>query len=115
MEPKILMIGRRLEVVNILVDELKKSGRDIEGAIEQESIEKMLLSKSFDFVIIGAGLPDHQRDYLQSFIQSIRPELQVFMHERKGKNKPLKLINFTNNKAIEFKIEQELAKKKTTE
>ena len=115
MEPKILMIGRRLEVVNILVDELKKFGRDIEVAIEQENIEKLLLSNSFDFVIIGAGLPDHQRDYLQSFIQSKKPELPVYMFERKGKNKPVKLISFTNKKAIEFKIVRELAKKKTSE
>lgn len=115
MEPKILMIGRRLEVVNILVDELKKSGRDVEGASEQENIEKLLLAKPFDFVIIGIGMPDHQRDYLQSFIQTIKPDMPVFMDERRAKNKPLKLINFTNNKAIEFRIEQELVKKKTAE
>ena len=42
MEPKILMIGRRQEVVDILVDELKKFGRDIVGATEQVKIEKHL-------------------------------------------------------------------------
>ena len=113
MEPKILLIGRRSEVVDIIAEELTKYGRDIIGASEQEKIELLLHSREFDFVVMGAGLPDHQRDYLTSFIQAIKPELQVFMIERKGKDKPYKLVNFTNNKALEFKIER-LSKRKAS-
>lgn len=111
MEPKILMIGRRQEVVDILVDELKKFGRDIVGATEQVKIEKHLQSQKFDFVVIGAGLPDHQRDFITSFIDSVKPGLPVYMIERKKDSEPFKLINFTNNKAVSFKIEK-LSKKK---
>lgn len=112
MEPKILLIGRRQEVLDVLVDELKKFGRDVAGASEQEKIEQLLRSQQFDFVIIGPGLPDHQRDYLTSFIQTIAPDLLVHLIERKMKNKTYKLITFTNNKAIEFKIEKKLGEKK---
>jgi len=115
MEPKILMIGRRQEVVDILVDELKKFGRDIIGASEQEKIEKHLQTQNFDFVVIGAGLPDHQRDFITSFIESIKPGLPVYMIERKKDTKPFKLISFTNNKAVGFKIEKVIKKKETPE
>lgn len=111
MEPNILMIGRRQEVVDILVAELKKFGRAVIGVSDQDKIEQLLKSHSFDFVVIGAGLPDHQRDYLTSFIQTIKPELPVHMIERKVNSKPFKLINFTNNKALEFKIDQASQKK----
>jgi DNA-binding NtrC family response regulator len=106
MEPTILLIGRRQEVVNILIDELKKFGRDIEGVSELENIEKILQVRHFDFVVIGAGLPDHQLDFITSFIETVKPKLPVYMIERKAKSKPHKLINFTNRKAIDFKIEQ---------
>ena len=115
MEPKILMIGRRQEVVNILVDELKKFGRDITGASEQEQIEKLLQTQNFDFVVIGAGLPDHQRDFITSFIDSVKPGLTVHTIGRNAKSKPHKLINFTSRKAIEFKIEQVMKKKEFSE
>jgi DNA-binding NtrC family response regulator len=111
MEPKILMIGRRQEVVDILVDELKNFGRDIVGASEQDKIEKLLQTQKFDFVVIGAGLPDHQRDFLTSFIESLEPGLPVHMIERKKDNEPFKLVNFTNKKAVSFKIDQ-VSKKK---
>lgn len=115
MEPKILMIGRRQEVVNILIDELKKFGRDILGAIEQEHIEKLLHSQAFDFVVIGGGLPDYQRDFLMSFIESIKPGLTVYLTEKKVNSKPHKLVNFTNRKAIEYKISQVIKKKESTD
>lgn len=115
MEPKILMIGRRQEVVDILVEELRKYGRDIIGASEQDKIEKLVQTQNFDFVVVGAGLPDHQRDYLTSFIQAINPKLPVYMIERKVKSKPFKLISFTNNKAVGFKIDKVVKKKESAE
>jgi len=114
MEPKILLIGRRQVVIDIIVEELRKFGRDIIGASEQDKIEKLLQTQKFDFVVVGAGLPDHQRDYLTSFIQAINTNLPVHMIERRKESKPYKLINFTNSKAVEFMIEQ-ISKKKESE
>jgi len=115
MEPKILVIGRKQEVVDILVDELKKFGRDIIGASEQEKIEKLVQTLNFDFVVIGAGLPDHQRDFLTSFIENLKPGLPVHMIERKKDSKPYKIISFINNKAVSFKIEKVSKKKEVPE
>lgn len=112
MEPKILLIGRRQEVVDVLLVELKKFQREVSGASEQEKIEQLVNSQPFDFVVIGPGLPDHQRDYLTSFIQTLKPEIPVHLVKRKFKNNPYKLISFINSKAIEFKIERLLAEKK---
>jgi DNA-binding NtrC family response regulator len=115
MEPRILMIGRRQEVIDILAEELRKFGRNIHSANDQEKIEKLLKSQAFDFVVIGAGLPDHQRDFLTSLIESIKPGLPVYMIERKEKSKPQKLIKFTNQKALEFKIDMVSKKKDSSE
>ena len=59
MEPKILIVGRNLEVMDILKAELSKFGRNIISANSNELIAESLSKKDVDLVVVGAGLPDH--------------------------------------------------------
>lgn len=111
MEPKILMIGRKQEVIDILIDELANFRRDVVGSNEKDTIKTLLEKESIDFVVIGAGLPDKDRSEMQALIQSIKPGVAVNLIEREGKGGPHKLIDFTNQKAVEWKIEQKLGKR----
>lgn len=111
MEPKILMIGRTQEVIDILIEELKPFGRSIVGSNDKEIIKKLLEKENIDFVVIGAGLPDEVRDEMKGFLLSIKSNLTVNLIERTEKGSPYKLIEFTNQKAVEWKVGQKLGKR----
>lgn len=111
MEPKILMIGRSQEVIDILIEELKPFGRNIVGSNNKDTIKELLEKENIDFVVIGAGLPDEVRDEMKEFLVSIISNLIVHLIERTEKGSPYKLIEFTNQKAVEWKVEQKLGKR----
>ena len=96
MEPKILIIGRKQEVINILVEELKRFGRDIQGANDFDSIKTILQLEKIDFVIIGVDLPNDAHSEMQYFIKELAPNTLVHQIEKTDKSSPFKLIEFTN-------------------
>lgn len=61
MEPKILLVGRNLQVIEMLIEELRKVDRNVLGANSKELIESHLKEGKVDFVVVGAGLPDETR------------------------------------------------------
>lgn len=113
MEPKILMIGRTQEVIDILIAELRIFGRDIVGSNDKDILKRILENKKIDFVIIGAGLPDEARNDMNDYLLSIQPGLVVNQIEKTDKSNPYQLISFTNQKAVEWKVEQRLGKRPT--
>lgn len=44
------------------------------------------------------------------FIRGFEPELPIYIIERKQDSSPYKMIGFTNEKAIDWKVEQILGK-----
>ena len=110
MEPKILMIGRTQEVIDTLISELKVFNRDVIGSNKKDIIRSILVKDKFDFAVIGAGLPDEDRNDMKDYLQSIDPKLNMHMVERTEKGSPFKLIEYINQKAVEWKVEQKLGK-----
>lgn len=111
MEPKILLIGRKQEVIDILIGELRKFDRDIVGSNNKDVIKKILENKDIDFVLIGAGLLDDARKEMTSYLHSIRPDLIIHKIQRTEKSRPYRIIEFANEKAVEWKVEQKLGKR----
>jgi hypothetical protein len=115
MEPKVLLIGRSKQVIDILKNELKSYGRDIIGADNKEDVYKILRSHQIDLVVIGAGLPDEVRMEMKEFIISLRPGLPVNLIKRTPDSNPQKMIDFVNQKVAEFRelqIGQEITERK---
>lgn len=104
MEPKILMIGRKLEVVNILIDELDNFGRDVIGANEKEQIAIHLANYNIDFVVIGAGLSESEKEDFANYITSIHPKLGVYTITQTESSTPYDMIDFTNRLAVNWKV-----------
>ena len=108
MEPKILIIGRKQEVIDILLEELEHYGRHVVGTNSERIISQYIRSGRIDLVVMGAGLDDESRDRLKSQIHSINPDLAVTMIERSPEGSPHKMIAFVNEQALNFKIERAL-------
>ena len=107
MEPKVLMIGRSKQVVDILKSELKNYGRDIIGADNKEDAYEIIRSRQIDLVVIGAGLPDDVRMEIKEFIIALRPGLPVNLIKRTPDSNPTKMIEFVNQIVAEFKLSKD--------
>ncbi len=112
MEPKILLVGRNLDVMEVLQTELNKADRDVICANSEESISVLLKNENIDIVVIGAGLPDEVRNSLQELITNTSPDINLHLIERTKDSSPYKMIDFANEKAVMWKIQQLLGRKK---
>ncbi|MBL4625879.1 MAG: hypothetical protein JKY42_12180 [Flavobacteriales bacterium] len=110
MEPKILLIGRNLDVMEIIKVELAKFGRNIVYANSNELIQEHLNEGNIDLVVVGAGLPDETRTEMGNLIEKLQPQIPVFMIKRTSDGNPAKMIGFTNEKAVLWKIEKIIGK-----
>lgn len=111
MEPKILLIGRKQEVIDILVEELNMFGRDVRGSDDKFKITKTLQNEHVNFVVIGAGLPDNLREEMAAYVTGIRPDVGIYLIKRVENSTPYDIIEFTNKKAVEWKLEQKIGKR----
>ncbi len=107
-EPKILIVGRNLDVMEILKDELAKFNRKVVYANSNELIKKHLNGRDIDLIVVGAGLPDETRNAMGQFIKELQPDIALFLIERTPDSSPVKMIDFTNEKAIMWKIKKAL-------
>ena len=113
MEPKILLIGRNLDVMKILKDELAQFNRNVVYANSNETITELLKKGDINLIMIGAGLPDETREEMKTLILQLQAGIPLFMIERTADGNPAKMIGFTNEKAILWKIEQIIGKMPT--
>ncbi|MFT4525945.1 MAG: PleD family two-component response regulator [Granulosicoccus sp.] len=111
MEPKILLIGRKQEVIDILAEELNMFGRDVRGSNDKLRITSILQNEPISFIVIGAGLPDEVREELAAYVTGIRPDVGIFLIAQTEKSSPYNMIEFTNRKAVEWKVEQKIGKR----
>jgi PleD family two-component response regulator len=110
MEPKILLIGRSLDVMEILKNELTKFNRNVVYANSNEMITDLLKKGDIDLIVVGAGLPDETREEMKTLIMQLQAEISLFMIERTPDGNPAKMIGFTNEKAVLWKIEKIIGK-----
>lgn len=108
MEPNILIFGRKLAIIKILISELANYNRVVFGADNKEDIQKIIEKEKIDFAVIGAGLHDEKRKEISTFIAQINNSIPVHIIEREENSSPSDMIDFTNKKAVEFKVQEVL-------
>ena len=105
MEPKILAIGRLQSTLDILVEEWERYGRNVIASNSKENIKEIIETESIDFICIGGGLPDNERDEIAEYISTINSSIQVHPIPRTADAMgPYNFIPFLNNLAIMHKV-----------
>ena len=105
MEPRILAIGRLQSTLDVLVEEWERYGRNVIASNSKDRIKEIIETDSIDFIAIGGGLPDDEREEMVEYISAMAPTLEVHPIPRTGETQgPYNFIPFLNNLAIMFKV-----------
>lgn len=104
MEPNILLIGRNLDTLEILKDELDKFNRNIVYANSEEQITSYIAKRKLDLIIVGAGLPTESKDKLVAVIKKSAPEVELHIMQRTPGITPASMVGYTNDKAIMWRL-----------
>ena len=105
MEPKILAIGRLQSTLDVLVEEWERYGRNVIASNSKDRIKEIIETESIDFICIGGGLPDNEREAMVEYISNINSSIAVHPIPRtEEKMRPYKFIPFLNNLAIMHKV-----------
>jgi len=105
MEPRILAIGRLQSTLDVLVEEWERYGRNVIASNSKDRIKEIIENDSIDFICIGGGLPDDERDEMVEYISRINSNISVHPIPRTEKAMgPYNFIPFLNNLAIMFKV-----------
>jgi hypothetical protein len=105
MEPRILAIGRLQSTLDVLVEEWERYGRNVVASNSKNRIKELIETDSIDFIAIGGGLPDDEREEMVEYISAIDSSLEVHPIPRREETQgPYSFIPFLNNLAIMFKV-----------
>ena len=105
MEPRILAIGRLQSTLDVLVEEWERYGRNVIASNSKDRIKEIIETESIDFICIGGGLPDNEREAMVEYISNINSSIAVHPIPRtEEKMGPYKFIPFLNNLAIMHKV-----------
>ncbi|MCO4822683.1 MAG: hypothetical protein KC469_11490 [Flavobacteriaceae bacterium] len=105
MEPKILAIGRLQSTLDVLVEEWERYGRNVIASNSKDRIKEIIETESIDFIAIGGGLPDDEREEMVEYIAAIDSSIKVHPIPRNEEAMgPYNFIPFLNNLAIMFKV-----------
>ena len=105
MEPRILAIGRLQSTLDVLVEEWERYGRNVIASNSKDRIKEIIETESIDFICIGGGLPDNERDEMVEYISNINSSIDVNPIPRtEEKMGPYNFIPFLNNLAIMHKV-----------
>jgi len=105
MEPRILAIGRLQSTLDVLVEEWERYGRNVISSNSKDRIKEIIETDSIDFICIGGGLPDDEREEMMLYISTINSDISVHPIPRtKEAMGPYNFIPFLNNLAIMHKV-----------
>lgn len=105
MEPRILAIGRLQSTLDVLVEEWERYGRNVIASNSKDRIKEIIESNKIDFIAIGGGLPDDEREEMMEYISAINSSISVHPIPRTEEAQgPFSFIPFLNNLAIMFKV-----------
>lgn len=105
MEPRILAIGRLQSTLDVLVEEWQRYGRNVIASNSKDKIKEIIETNSIDFICIGGGLPDNEREEMVKYISTINSNIPVHPIPRtEEKMGPYNFIPFLNNLAIMRKV-----------
>ena len=95
MEPRILAIGRLQSTLDVLVEEWERYGRNVIASNSKDRIKEIIETDSIDFITIGGGLPDNERDEMVEYIATINSSISVHSIPRtEGVQGPYSFISF---------------------
>lgn len=77
---RILVIGKHDYILEKVESILQNGGFQTEGALEEDSIIKLLMQNDFDALLIGGGVSPHSRISFLEYIQSHKPHIRVIEH-----------------------------------
>jgi hypothetical protein len=107
MEPRILAIGRLQSTLDVLVEEWERYGRNVIASNSKDRIKEIIENDSIDFIAIGGGLPDDERDEMVEYISTVNSSISVHPIPRTEEAMgPYSFIPFLNNLAIMFKVRE---------
>ena len=104
MEPTILLIGKNLDTLEILKDELVKFDRNIIIANSEKLIESSLKNDKVDLIIVGAGLADETIDSMKTLIEKTAPATALHIMKKTPGITPVSMIGYTNEIAIMWRL-----------
>ena len=105
MEPRILAIGRLQSTLDVLVEEWERYGRNVIVSNSKDRIKEIMETESIDFICIGGGLPDDEREEMVDYISTVNSSISVHPIPRNEEAMgPYNFIPFLNNLAIMFKV-----------
>ncbi len=104
MEPNILLIGKNLDTLKILKDELVKFKRTIFYANSEEMINYSLTNDNINLIIVGAGLPNETKNNMLRFIDKDFSNIEKHIMERTKGITPTSMIGYTNEKAVMWRL-----------
>ena len=105
MEPRILAIGRLQSTLDVLVEEWERYGRNVIASNSKDRIKEIIETESIDFICIGGGLPDNEREAMVEYISNINSSIALHPIPRtEEKLGPYNFIPFLNNLAIMHKV-----------
>ena len=105
MEPRILAIGRLQSTLDVLVEEWERYGRNVIASNSKDRIKEIMETESIDFICIGGGLPDDEREEMVDYISTVNSSISVHPIPRNEEAMgPYNFIPFLNNLAIMFKV-----------
>ncbi len=111
MEPRILAIGRLQSTLDVLVEEWERYGRNVIASNSKDRIKEIIETDSIDFITIGGGLPDDERDEMVEYISAINSNISIHPIPRTEEAMgPFNFIPFLNNLAIMFKVRKAMEK-----
>ena len=111
MEPRILAIGRLQSTLDVLVEEWESYGRNVIASNSKDRIKEIIETDSIDFITIGGGLPDVERDEMVEYISVINSNISIHPIPRTEEAMgPFNFIPFLNNLAIMFKVRKAMEK-----
>jgi DNA-binding NtrC family response regulator len=101
MEPRILVLGQKQDVIDDLIETLNQDGRNVVGVDTWDAAYDILSNETVDLVIIGAGLEDTERKAISEDIKHLLPDIPILWKDRSSG--PEGMIDFVNSIAEDFR------------
>ncbi|PSJ42963.1 arylamine N-acetyltransferase family protein [Allosphingosinicella deserti] len=75
--PRILLVGRSRDVLDIVLQELRDAGLDVSGTADPESASEHFDPRAFDIAALGGGLLGPGGDAVRSALKAANPDLRL--------------------------------------
>ena len=75
--PRILLIGRSRDVLDIVLQELRDAGLDVVGIADPESASERFDARDFDIAALGGGLLGPAGDAVRTALMTANPDLRL--------------------------------------